>query len=82
MTKATLKTIESYLVNGYHNVNMEKANALAPIEKAVLYAWENWEPHIIANYSGYPEFVENWLDNEDFQADGFDEEHLEGLFGK
>lgn len=81
MKAETLKTIENYLVNGYHNVSMAQTTALAAIEKAVLYAWENWDRNIIATYSGYPEFVENWLDNEDLEADGFDEAYLEELFG-
>lgn len=53
---------------------------LTKIEDAVNYAFENWDKKIIDTYKSKEEFVENWIENEDFEADGFDEKRIIELF--
>lgn len=79
-------TIASLLSNSSH-VTEAQQKTFEKIEQGVLYAWNNWDAGILATYytGEKPEeptaaFVENWVDNEDFDADGYDVEHLKELF--
>jgi len=61
-------------------VKDEQYPLLTKIESAVNYAFENWDKKIIDTYKSKEEFVENWIENEDFEADGFDEKRIIELF--
>lgn len=56
------------------------------IDESVCWAWDNWDENIVSTYySGekpkFPteDFINQWVENEDFEADGFDIEFLKTL---
>ncbi|WP_018629167.1 hypothetical protein [Niabella aurantiaca] len=64
------------------------SDLLRKIDEALCWAWRNWDDDIIATYYEFekPErpnekFITNWVENEDFEADGYDKEELEETFG-
>lgn len=64
------------------------SDTLSKIYEMVQWAWDNWDEDIISTYyegekpiSPTKEFIEQWVDNEDFEADGFDWYTLKGIFG-
>jgi hypothetical protein len=71
------------------NANMQHYGLLDGIRNMIQEAWEIWPDDATkefwgqqlkpANYTG--SFAENWIDNEDFDADGYDEQELDHLFG-
>lgn len=82
------KVIIKNLVNGNRNLTEQQQKSYDKINKAVEYAWNNWDAGIVATYykgnkPAHPnrEFIENWVDNEDFEIDGLDEALLKELFG-
>lgn len=57
------------------------------IDRSIQWAWDNWDDDIINTYytgekPSLPTevFIYEWVENEDFQADGFDMEELLNLF--
>ena len=57
------------------------------INEAIQYAWNNWDADIVAPfYDGAKpelptdEFIIDWVDNWDFEADGYDGEYLKEIF--
>lgn len=57
------------------------------IDDAIQWSWNHWDENIISTYytGDKPElptadFIENWVENEDFEADGYDVEYLKYLF--
>lgn len=60
---------------------------LLKIDDAIQWSWNHWEEDIISTYyTGKKpelpttEFIEEWVENEDFEADGYDVEYLKELF--
>lgn len=56
------------------------------VDIAIQWAWDNWEEKIISTYyegdkPKFPplNFIENWVENEDFEADGFNMDVLKEL---
>lgn len=79
--------ISAAIANGNYTLETEKSRILDKITTAINWAWENWEDSIVKTfYEGEKperptaEFVEQWIYNEDFEADGYDEEQLKNLF--
>jgi len=82
-TTATIQTAKQNLITlintkGY--VSADQYSMFKKITDAINYAYENWDANIIATYKTKEEFVQNWIENEDFEADGFDVERLISLF--
>lgn len=81
------KNIVSIFATGNINLNEKQQQAFDQISDAVYYAWNNWDESIVSTYyegkekpeDPTPEFIEQWLENEDFEADGFDVEALKEL---
>jgi hypothetical protein len=77
------------LLNGDAFLSIAQQKMHDKIAEAVNYSWNNWDANIIATYHPgvekpeHPtkEFVENWIENEPFSEDGFDEDRLIELFG-
>lgn len=64
------------------------SDTLRNIDNAVQWAWENWDKDVISSYylEEKPErptenFINEWVDNADFEADGYNVENLIDLFG-
>ncbi len=79
--------LASNLINGNYSLSVAQQKAQDGISSMIEYAWNNWDDSIVATYFTGPKprfanagFIENWLDNEDFEADGFDVNNLKDLF--
>lgn len=64
------------------------SDTLRNIDNVVQWAWENWDKDVISSYylGEKPErptenFINEWVDNADFEADGYNVENLIDLFG-
>lgn len=71
--------------NGTANPNL--IEKIQPIYNAVFWAWENWDKDVIATFyesekpeSPTEEFIYQWVENEDFEADGYNIEELKEIF--
>lgn len=80
-------TIANNLINGNWNLTSSQHAQMSKISEAVDYAWNNWDEDILKTYyegekpeQPTAEFITNWVDNEDFEADGYDVEHLQKIF--
>lgn len=85
------ENIAAFLIKGYYGVSHYKLKILDKISDAIYYAWENWDDENVLQdfYDGTKgvkpveptdEFIQHWIDNEDFEADGFDENQLKEMF--
>lgn len=83
------KNIAAIFQAGNQNLNEEQYRVFNEISDAVDYAWNNWDESIISTYHEgiekpeypTPEFIEQWIENEDFEAAGYDVDRLKNLFG-
>lgn len=82
--KQELIRMINILNNGGHTTIIP--NEVREVDKAVCWAWDNWDDKILSTYytGDKPEFpplsfITNWVENEDFEADGFDVEFLKEL---
>lgn len=88
METTNFKTaISNAIANGNYTLETEKSRILNQITTAINWAWDNWEERVLKTfYDGEkperptPDFIEQWIINEDFEADGYDEEQLKTLF--
>lgn len=78
-------TIAKNLIHG--NWTASQHWAMCKISNAVDYAWNNWDEKILAKYykgekPEYPtaEFIYDWVEDEDFEADGFNVSYLKFTF--
>lgn len=70
------------------NIGNEKLRIVTKVKDAIQWAWDNWdESEIKAYHEGVekpelptPAFQREWIDNEDFEADGYDVEGLKEIF--
>lgn len=77
------RNIIDALINGGIN-----NKTLLKIDDAIQWAWNHWNKELIDTYySGdkkpelpTTEFIEEWVENEDFEADDYDVEYLKELF--
>lgn len=82
------------IINQLIRLNQGKVNlwddTIIKIDLAVWWAWENWNDAIISTFydASYPKpiippenFIKQWVENEDFEADGYDVGQLQELFG-
>lgn len=86
--EAYKNTIARNLINGNHSLSAEQQKQQDRISAAIEYAWNHWDNEIVATYYegekpqfANADFIENWVDNEDFEADGYDVDRLKELFG-
>lgn len=83
------KTIADIFATGNQNLTEDQHRVFNKISDGIDYAWNNWDKEIIAEFHtgtekpNFPtqEFIEDWLDTQDFEADGYDVEGLKELFG-
>lgn len=76
------RTIADKLINNEIN-----NRTLERIYDAIQWSWIHWNDYIISTYytGDKPElptndFIEEWVENADFDADGYDVEYLKELF--
>lgn len=77
------RNIIDALINGGIN-----NKTLLKIDDAIQWAWNHWNKELIDTYySGdkkpelpTTEFIEEWVENEDFEAEDYDVEYLKELF--
>jgi hypothetical protein len=70
------------------NANMQHYRLLDGIRNSIQEAWESWDDETTKEFweneakpTGYTQsFAEHWIDNEDFEADGYDENAMDKLF--
>lgn len=69
-----------------HGSNGNVPSIIRKIDEAVQWAWDNWDANITETYyegekPSIPteEFINQWVENEDFEADGYDMEELAQL---
>lgn len=79
--------ISTQIINGYHNASAAQYAVLDKISTAIWWAWGNWDDKVISTYyegekpeRPTPDFIEEWIGNNDFEADGYDENELKSLF--
>lgn len=78
------RTIADKLINNEINNN----RTLERIDEAIQWSWNHWDEDIITTYYNgdkkpelpTTEFIEEWVENEDFEADDYDVEYLKELF--
>ena len=82
-------TIKNNLINGNWNLTSSQHAEMSSISDDLDYAWNNWDEEILRTYyegekpeQPTEEFVKVWVDNEDFEADGYDVDRLKELFEK
>lgn len=80
-------TIANNLINGTGNLTSSEHAQMSKISEAVDYAWKNWDEEVLQTYyegdkpeQPTEEFINQWVENEDFEADGYDVEHLKEIF--
>lgn len=78
-------TIANNLIKG--NWTSSQYAQMRKTSDAVDYAWNNWDESVLKTYYEgekpqypTPQFIQDWVDNEDFHADGFDVNYLKSLF--
>ena len=81
------EVITRKLLNGYANAQAAEQPILDKISTAIQWAWDNWDASVVETYyegekPKYPteDFTTQWVNNNDFEADGYDEELLKRLF--
>src|SRR5690625_5077845 len=82
-----METYKRNIADRLINNEIHNNRTLENIDEAIQYAWNNWDADIVSTYytgqkPALPnaEFIENWIDNEDFDADGDDVEYLKEQF--
>ncbi|MDO9554546.1 hypothetical protein [Rhodonellum sp.] len=81
-------TIAKKLINGFWVLNSTREYAqISKISEAVDYAWNNWDEAVLKTYyegekpeQPTEEFINHWIENEDFEADGYDVDALKEIF--
>jgi len=81
------KTEIARIVNQINNgSNGNVPSIIRKVDDAICWAWNNWDEDVISTYYQFKkpelpneEFISNWVENEDFEADGFDLEQLAEL---
>ena len=75
------------LLNGYANAQAAEQPILDKISTAIQWAWDNWDTSVVETYyegdkPKYPteDFTTQWVNNNSFEADGYDEELLTRIF--
>lgn len=86
-----MKTFKDGIIDEFINDNYigntPKSDALNKIMTAIRWAWDNWNAEIIQTYYIGEKpinppivFVINWIENEDFECDGYNIEKLNEIF--
>lgn len=84
--------IANQICKGYSAENERNARAVSILERIyedICFAWDNFDDNYIAQFfidgnkpSNFTEkFASDWVENQDFEADGYDEEYLKEIFG-
>lgn len=78
----------SRLLNELNNGtgNLVINDIIRKIDEILCWAWDNWESDLTGYHPGVEKpkfptesFIDDWVENEDFEADGFDIEELKNL---
>lgn len=71
-------------INNGDNSNIP--SIIRQIDENLCWAWDNWDDELTANHYEFEKpkfptysFINEWVDNEDFEADGFNLEELKEL---
>lgn len=83
-----METYKRIIADRIINNEINNNRTLQRIASSIQYSWNEWDESIIASYYGGDEkpelptddFIENWVENEDFEVDGYDVEYLKYLF--
>ena len=80
-------TIANNLIAGNFSLNSSQNAEMSKISEAVNYAWNNWDDSVLRTFyagvkpkSPTEDFVLQWVENNDFEADGYDVQHLKEIF--
>jgi len=83
-----MKTYKRIISDRIVNNEINNNRNLEGIDAAIQYAWNNWDEEIVSTYytGDKPElptseFIIEWIENTDFEADGYDVEYLKEQFG-
>ena len=78
--------IASLVIQLNYGSNGNVPSIIRKIDDAIQWAWDNWDSNILKTYyegekPSLPteSFIYQWVDNEDFEADGYDMEELSQL---
>jgi hypothetical protein len=78
--------VERLVIQINHGTNGNVPTIIREIDEAIQWAWDNWGEDIVGTYyigekPSLPTelFIKDWVENEDFEADGFDIEQLAEL---
>ena len=85
--EAYKETLAQILINGKSGLSVSQQKNIDKISESIEYAWNHWGADVIESYfegdkPAYPNasFVNSWIDNEDFEVDGYDVNELKALF--
>lgn len=86
-TKTYKDVITDYIINGYHHATAAQCAILDKTATAIRWAWDNWDDKVVSTYykdkkpvNPTPDFIEEWVNNNDFTEDGYDDKKLKELF--
>lgn len=81
--------ILAHLLNPF-SANAKQQIQIDKISAAISWAWANWSTHITDSYyfgntqekpaAPQADFITDWIENEDFEADRYDVYYLKELF--
>jgi len=80
--------IYNQLVNRSSFKTEEQQKFIEKVSEGIEYAWNHWDADIVATYYNTlikplfatNEFIENYIENEDFEANGFDVKTIKTIF--
>ncbi len=85
--EAYKETIASILINGEHMLTQSQQRQIDKISEGIDYAWNNWDENILETYyegekpiDPTESFITQYVENEDFEANGYDVDYLEEIF--
>jgi len=79
--------IYNELINRSSFKTEEQQKLLDKVSEGIEYAWNHWDAKVIATYYytvkplfATVEFIQNYIENEDFEANGFDVKTIKTIF--
>lgn len=79
--------LEIFRSEDFCNLDLRQIEIMHSINQRIEYSWNEWDYDLISPYfeDNKPEwatieFIEEWIENEDFEAGGFNEAELHILF--
>lgn len=85
--------METYKINIADKLikgDISNSKLLLKIDDGVQWSWNHWDEDVIATYydgdekpeTPTDEFIKEWVQNTDFEADGYDVKYLKEVFNK